>query len=245
MNSAESTAVDIYASALQSGADAATVPDVDRSDADDLFKGDHGDMPLATRKLLAHLKRGPFLNGRRQPQMWTVLLASEEHIRRHLNNEMLQLVIDYDQELAMVRQVVTEHADVPVLLRKQKLAFIDSVMLLQLRERVLAASVEGEPAVVTGEDLFEYMRPFQKDVADDVKFRKRCNAAVDRLVGASVLLPLRGSEDRFEVSPILRMIFGAEEVEAVSRAYAAMAADAQTAKEPMFEDDGDAPQEQA
>lgn len=59
------------------------------------------------------------------------------------------------------------------------------------------------------------------------------------------LLPLRGSEDRFEVSPILRMIFGAEEVEAVSRAYAAMAADAQTAKEPMFEDDGDAPQEQA
>ena len=232
MNSAESTAVDIYANALQSGADAATVPDADRSDADDLFKGDHGDMPLSTRKLLAHLKRGPFL-------------ASEEHIRRHLNNEMLQLVIDYDQELAMVRQVVTEHADVPVLLRKQKLAFIDSVMLLQLRERVLAASVEGEPAVVTGEDLFEYMRPFQKDVADDVKFRKRCNAAVDRLVGASVLLPLRGSEDRFEVSPILRMIFGAEEVEAVSRAYAAMAADAQTAKEPMFEDDGDAPHEQA
>lgn len=244
MSSAESTAVDIYASALQSGVDAAAMPDVDRSDADDLFKGDRGDMPLATRKLLAHLKRGPFLSGRRQPQMWTILLASEEHIRQHLNNEMLQLVIDYDQELAMVRQVVTEHSDVPVLLRRQKLAFIDSVMLLQLRERVLAASVDGEPAVITREDLFEYMRPFQKHVADDVKLRKRCNAAVDRLVGASVLMHLRGHEDRFEVSPILRMIFGAEEVEAVSRAYAAMAADAQAAKEPMFEDDGDAPQGQ-
>lgn len=244
MSSAESTAVDIYASALQSGPDAAAVADADRSDADDLFKDDRGDMPLATRKLLAHLKRGPFLSGRRQPQMWTALLAGEDHIRRHLNNEMLQLVVDYDQELAMVRQVVTEHADVPVLLRKQKLAFIDSVMLLQLRERVLAASMEGELAVVTREDVFEYTRPFQKD-GDDVKFRKRCNAALDRLVGASVLLPLRGSEDRFEVSPILRMIFGAEEVEAVSRAYAAIAADAQGAKEPMFEDDGDAAQEQA
>lgn len=244
MSSAESTAVDIYASALQSGPNAAAVTDADRSDADDLFKGDRGDMPLAIRKLLAHLKRGPFLSGRRQPQMWTALLAGEDHIRRHLNNEMLQLVVDYDQELAMVRQIVTEHADVPVLLRKQKLAFIDSVMLLQLRERVLAASLEGEPAVVTREDVFEYTRPFQKD-ADDVKFRKRCNAAVDRLVGASVLLPLRGSEDRFEVSPILRMIFGAEEVEAVSRAYAAMAADAQGAKQPMLEDDGDAAQEQA
>lgn len=245
MSSVESTAVDIYASALQSDTDAAAMPGTDRSDADDLFKGDRGDLPLDTRKLLAHLKRGPFLSARRQPQMWTNLLAGEEHIRRHLNNEMLQLVIDYDQELAMVRQVVTEHADVPVLLRKQRLAFIDSVMLLQLRERVLAASVEGELAVVTREDLFEYMRAFQKDVTDDVKFRKRCNAAVDRLVGASVLLPLRGSEERFEVSPILRMIFGAEEVEAVSRAYAAMAANAEAAKESTFEDDGDSPQEQA
>lgn len=244
MSSAESTAVDIYASALQSGGEGAAVPDAVRSDADDLFKGDRGDMPLATRKLLAHLKRGPFLNGRRQPQMWTTLLASEEHIRRHLNNEMLQLVIDYDQELALVRQIVTEHADVPVLLRKQKLAFIDSVMLLFLRERVLVASAEGEPAVVTRQDLSEYMRPFQKDVADDVKFRKRCNAAADRLVSASVLMPLRGSESRFEVSPILRMIFSAEEVETVSRAYAAMAAGTQGAKDPMFEDDGDAPQEQ-
>lgn len=245
MNSVESTAIDIYASTVQSGVEGADVSDVVRSDAADLFKDDRGDMPLATRKLLAHLKRGPFLNGRRQPQMWTTLLTSEEHIRRHLNNEMLQLVIDYDQELAMVRQVVTEHADVPVLLRKQKLAFIDSVILLHLRERVLVASAEGEPAVVTRQDLFEYMRPFQKDVADDVKFRKRCNAAMDRLINATVLLPLRGSEDRFEVSPILRMIFSAEEVETVSRAYALMEAGTSSEKGPMLEDEGDDPHEQA
>jgi hypothetical protein len=245
MSSAETDALDIYASAAEAADDGAALPDAPHSDADNLFKGDRGDMSLQMRRLLAQLKRGPFLSGRRQPQMWTTLLGGEQHIRRHLNNEMLQLVVDYDQELAMVRQVVSEHAEVPVLLRKQKLAFIDSVLLLHLRERVLVASAEGEPAVVTRQDLYEYMRPFQKDVMDDVKFRRRCNAAVDRLVAASVLMALRGSEDRFEVSPILRMIFSADEVEAVSCAYAAMAAGTQPAKDPMFEDDGETPVEPA
>lgn len=240
MTSPDHTAIDLDSSALA----AETTPAAEESDAKVLFKGDRGDMPVATRKILVHLKLGPFLSGRRQPHMWTTLLASEEHIRRHLNNEMLQLVIDYDQELAMVRQAVTEHSDIPLLLRKHPLTFIESVVLLHLRERVLAASAEGEPAIITIDDLYEYMRPYQKDVSDDVKFYKKCNAAVAKLVSASVLLPLRGSDDRYEVSPILRMILGAEDVEAFSQAYAAMAADTQAVNDPDSESDAQLEQSQ-
>ena len=47
----------------------------------------------------------------------------------------LDLVIDHEQKVAFTRQVVSEDLDVPILLRKASLTFLETALLLFLRQK--------------------------------------------------------------------------------------------------------------
>ncbi len=57
-------------------------------------------------------------------------------IRRSLSNVFLDLIVDRDLEVAYTRQADTEDLDTPKLLRNVKLTFADSILLLNLRQRL-------------------------------------------------------------------------------------------------------------
>ncbi|HIE61751.1 MAG TPA: DUF4194 domain-containing protein, partial [Microbacterium sp.] len=112
-----------------------------------LWRGDAGELPDRTRRVLLRLVRGPYLSGAREAQLWAVLLTDEMVIRSRLADLFLELVIDRDNAFAFVRNAPSD--DVPKAVRSEALTFLDTAMLLILRQTLL--SEEGRGRVIVGQ----------------------------------------------------------------------------------------------
>ena len=224
----------------------ATMPAETRSDtgqasATSLFIGDCGELPLETRRALVQLLMGPSLDGRRHPKLWPVLLRDEAMIRRQLAELFLELVIDREMRVAFTRQADTGELEVPHLLRRVPLTFIDSVLLLYLRSRLTQADAHGDRAVVSTDEITEFLTLYERAASTDrAGFVKRVHAAIEKIKKHSILQKIRGSEARFEISPTLKLLFSAEEIQALTRLYQRMAAGEIPAQRGATEADEDA-----
>jgi hypothetical protein len=192
-----------------------------------LFANDLGDLPLEARRVLVQVLLGPAIDARRQTKLWPILLRYEPIIRSRLHELFLELVIDRDQEVAFTRQVLPDELDVPVLLRRAPLTFLDSVLLLFLRQRLTQSDAQGERAVLAVEEMVEHLTVFERQGnVDHAKFARQVDNAIEKAKRHSLLQKIRGSEDRYEVSPTLKLLFPAEEVQALTAIYAHLAGSA-------------------
>jgi hypothetical protein len=190
-----------------------------------LFVNDTGELPLDTRRVLVQLLSGPSLEGRRHPRLWPVLLRDEQVIRRRLAELFLELVLDRYLQVAFTSQVTADELDIPILLRRAQLTFIDSVLLLFLRQRLTQADSHGERAVIARDEMTENLMPYERAASTDrAGFSKRVNASIEKLKKHNILQKLRASEDRFEIAPTLKLLFSAEEIIALTALYDRMAA---------------------
>ncbi|MGV7211258.1 DUF4194 domain-containing protein [Oxalobacteraceae bacterium A2-2] len=190
-----------------------------------LFSGDSGELPLDTRRVLVQLLSGPALEGRRHAKLWPVLLRDEATVRRRLSELFLELVIDRDTQVAFTRQADAGELDVPLLLRRAQLTFIDSVLVLYLRQRLTQADAHGERAVVSHEEMLDNLALYERAVSTDrAGFAKRVLASVEKVKKHNILQKIRASDDRYEISPTLKLLFAAEEIQALTALYRRMAA---------------------
>lgn len=185
-----------------------------------LFEGDTGVLPLEVRRVLCQLVAGPSVDAGRHLALWPVLLRYETTLRSQLCELFLELVVDREAGVAFVRQAVTGELDTPVLLRSLPLTFIDTVLLLHLRQQLLDGEAQGCRAVVEEGALVDALSVYEKNVSTDrAGFAKRVAAAIGKMRESHVLERLRGSEDRYEVSPTLKLLFSAEDVQALVQVY--------------------------
>ncbi|MGD2019941.1 MAG: DUF4194 domain-containing protein [Thiohalocapsa sp.] len=191
-----------------------------------LYPGDTGLLAEAARRALVQLLAGPSLEQRRHPRLWPALLQHEAIIRSRLADLFLELILDADRGIAFARQADTGELETPILLRRSPLTFIDSVLLLYLRQALVDAELRGEIALVDRDELAEQLRLYEPaDSTDSAGFEKRITAAIEKAKRNSLLAALKGNADRFEVSASLKLIFGPEEVEQLTAIYTAMAAE--------------------
>lgn len=203
-----------------------------------LFANDTGELPLDTRRVLVQLLSGPSLDGRRHQKLWPVLLRDEAVLRRRLCELFLDLVIDRDMQVAFTSQVDAGELDVPILLRRSQLTFIDSVLLLFLRQRLTLADSHGERAVVSLDEITENLMLYERAASTDrAGFNKRINASVEKAKKHNILQKIRGSEDRFEISPTLKLLFSAEEILGLTALYERMAAGEPVAMQPLDDEE--------
>lgn len=193
----------------------------DSSNADTgVFPGDLGRIPHETRRVLVQLLLGPAVDGRRQGNLWAVLLRDEAVVRERLHELFLDLVIDYEQKVAFTRQVAADDIEIPVLLRRANLTFLESVLLLFLRQRLTQAETQLERAVVSWQDMVEHLSVYERSGnVDHARFDKQCHVAIEKVKKLNLIQKIRGAEDRFEVSPTLKLLFPAEEIQALTRTY--------------------------
>lgn len=192
-----------------------------------LFVGDTGNLPYAARRALCQLLAGPSVDAQRHGSLWPALLRHEADIRRVLCELFLELVLDREGGVAFTRQADTAELESPTLLRSAPLTFIESALLLMLRQRLAEADTRGERAVVEEAQLVEAMSVYERHVSTDrAGFARRVLTAVAKMRDNQLLTRLRGSEDRYEVSPVLKLLFSAEEVQTLSQAYRELREDA-------------------
>ena len=206
-----------------------------------LFAGDSGELEQETRRVLVQLLAGPSLDGRRHPKLWPVLVRDEALIRRRLSELFLDLVMDADLQVAFTRQADAGDLEAPVLLRRAQLTFLDSIMLLHLRQQLTQADAQGERAVISVDEIVEHMSVYERSTnTDRAGFNKRIQASIEKIKTHSILQKIRSSEDRFEISPTLKLLFSAEAIQALTRTYQRMAAGEAVTPAPISDPDDEA-----
>ena len=192
-----------------------------------LFNGDTGTLRLDTRRCLVNLLNGPSIDGRRQSGLWMVLLRDREAIQTYLHNIFLELVVDLPQQVAFIRQVAEDgETDIPILLRRHQLTLIQSALVLYLRQRLTEADAANERAVVSTREMNEHLVLFEKARNTDLaRFDRQCESAIEKCKALNLIRPIRSSDGRFEVSPTLKLLFSAEDIQALTATYKALKSD--------------------
>lgn len=201
------------------GARTAGSPDlVASTDADGgLWPGDTGGLIERSRRALVDLVKGPYLARARRRELWEALLADERAIRSRLHDLFLDLVIDRDHEFAFVQPAPFDGA--PEVVRSRSLTFMDTAVLLILRQTLLTE--EGRGRVIVGQDeLIDQLSVYRKG-RDEADFRKRVNASWSNMLTLGLLHSTE--EGRAEISPIVRFLIDAERVGQIQAAYDAVA----------------------
>ncbi len=189
-----------------------------------LYPGDRGELPLEARRVLVQLLAGPSLDGRRHGRLWPSLLQYRDRIESRLGDLFLELVVDTDAQVAFARQADTGELETPVLLRRTPLTFLESVLLLHLRRLLADAELRSERAVVSLDEMMDHMRLYERNLnTDQAGFERRAKNAIEKVKKNNIVSAIRGSENRFEISPTLRLLFSAEEVAGLARIYAELA----------------------
>ncbi|MEO7497744.1 MAG: DUF4194 domain-containing protein [Massilia sp.] len=219
---------------------ASPVPPPDSAQPTALFLNDSGSLPPETRRVLVQLLSGPSLEAKRHARLWPVLLRDEVIVRSRLGDLFLELIIDRDSQVAFTSQVEAGELEIPILLRRAQLTFIDSVLLLFLRQRLTQAQSQGERGVIARDEIIENLLPYERAVSTDrAGFTKRVHASVEKLKKHNILQKIRGSDERFEIAATLKLLFAAEQIVALTALYNRMAAgDApQLDRQPLDEED--------
>lgn len=184
------------------------------------FAGDTGLLPVPARRVLVRLLQGPSLDARRHEKLWAIFKRYERDLKSRLHDIFLELVVDNETKVAFTRQVVSDEVEVPILLRKQSLSFLESVLLLFLRQKFTRSDAHAERAVVDLLEMTEYLKAYERsDNVDMSRFGRQMEGAIEKAKKLGVLLKLPGAEDRFEISASLRLLFPVEEIQALTEAY--------------------------
>jgi len=182
-----------------------------------LTSTDRGNLPEETRRTLVQLLKGPYLSEQGFPTLWATLLRGEDVIREQLGNLFLDLVIDPTAGVAFVRNMESEERVLPKVVRSLQLTLLDTALVLYLREQLLNAEATGRRAFVGLSDMADTLGVYRNIAqTDQASFNKRVNASIKKMQERSVLQQT-SEEGRFEISPVLRMIFDADQVIAVTK----------------------------
>lgn len=210
--------------ASATGAGAFGEPAASAGNAVGLWPGDSGTLREPSRRALVQLLRGPYLSAASHPNLWSALLADEDAIRSRLSDLFLELVTDQGAQVAFVRNVDAE-TDTPKVMRTATLTFLDTALLLHLRQQLLHEATGGK-AIVGADEVADQLQVYRgKDNADPAGFAKRINSSWQKMIKYGILAPTT-TEGRYEVSPVLRLVFGPEEIAAVQAEYRRIAAEA-------------------
>jgi hypothetical protein len=181
------------------------------------YENDRGTLPLEIRKLLIVLLRGPYLLSS-DAANWNLLLQNRDLVLQQLGNIFLSLTIDELNGVAYICQADTGEVEAPTLLSSFSYKLLDSVLIVEMRDRLMKANQAGERAAISTDEivsLLTFFDPASKD--DQTRFVKRVVSVITRCKDRHFLLPV--SKDTYEISPILKVVFGASQIQEMKESY--------------------------
>lgn len=192
-------------------------------------------MPHDARRVLVHLMRQGSVMASQKAKLFELLCRNEVAIRNHLSEVYLQLILDRKAGVAFVASANSEHSEEVVsdeqeieetttLISKRTLSLYDTLILLVLRKHYQDRESAGEQKITIDiERLESYLSPFLPITDHASKDRKKLLARVREMVKRKVLATIRGAEDRYEITPIIRYVVSASFLESMLKEYTLLA----------------------
>lgn len=204
-------------------------------------------MPHDARRVLVHLMRQGSVMASQKSKLFELLCRHKAAIRKHLSEVYLRLVLnqkmgvafiasaDYQNDIGDIKiepssEGNSENQDDPeldestTLIPKRTLSLYDTLILLVLRKHYQDRESAGEQKITIDiERLESYLTPFLPITDHASKDRKKLLARVKEMVKRKVLSTIRGAEDRYEITPIIRYVVSASFLESMLVEYKLLA----------------------
>lgn len=164
-------------------------------------------------------------------RIWQQLRDHELPIREYLGAIGLQVLLDETGGFAYLHDISADEdgpASLPRLTMRRELNFMDTLLLVLLRERYdehEGRNMDMGPLSLSAEDLLEMVQVFMPDLSDARKLESSTAASIKRLVRYGFLSERRGGG--FIVRPVIRQKVSAGELASIkARLTAYVSADA-------------------
>lgn len=186
--------------------------------------------PEARRALVSLLKQGVILASDKR-LLYEGICRHRAAIEAHLADMYLRLLLDERDGVALLLQQRSEDRagadqdededeEAVSLISRRTLSLYDTLLLLVLRKHYQERQASGEQSVHVDLDHIESrLSPFLPLTTSTRTDRRRLSGALDKMVERRVLARVRGDEERFEITPVIRYVVNAEVLERLLSQY--------------------------
>ena len=185
-------------------------------------------MPPEARRALVSLLRQGVILARQKAHLFESLCRYQQAVRHHLADVYLKLVLDEKVGLAFVARLdesditdADESNDDPVyLITKRPLTLYDTLLLLVLRKHYQEREVAGEQRIIIDVERLEAnLAPFLPLTNSSKSDRAKLQSALKKMSQKKIITLVHGSQDRYEITPVIRYVVNAELLESLLEEY--------------------------
>jgi len=184
--------------------------------------------PEARRALVSLLKHGVILAGRKG-RLFETICRYQSEVRSHLADIYLKLMLDERAGVVFVAQIDEADSDEEItsLITRRTLTLYDTLLLLILRKHYQDRGNAGEQRIIIDLERIESnLSPFLPLTNSAKIDRKKLIIALNKMIEKRLLSKVRGSNDRLEITPVIRYVVNAQFLEKMLKEYQQLASEA-------------------
>lgn len=193
-----------------------------------------GLLPETRRALVALLRNGVIMAANKR-LLFETLCRDRLRIQSHLADMYLHMLLDEQAGLVILLQRDEEQTgdnneEISTLISRRTLTLFDTLLLLVLRKHYQQREAAGEQRVMVDIDRIEVaLQPFLPLSNSSRSDRRRLNGSLSNMKERRILTAVRGEEDRFEITPVIRYVVNAACLEQMLDEYRVLAGQAAVA----------------
>lgn len=173
-----------------------------------------GQLPHEARRALIYLLRQGSALARQKSEIFKLICRYQDSLRNHLENMYLRLAIDERYGIAFIANAHNdedEDDESVRLITRRTLTLYDTLLILVLRKYFQDRETQSEHKIVIDIESIEAgLSPFLPLTNSTRSDRRQLVTSLKRMIEKRILGVVRGSEERFEISPLVRYVVSAE-----------------------------------
>lgn len=218
----ENDARDSSLSALEPASSATTETSTDSPSTN------NGTLPPEARRALVSLLRHGVVLASQKANLFESICRYQDAVRGHLADIYLKLVLDQRTGVAFVAGLDEDDSEqeeeAVSLISRRTLTLYDTLLLLILRKHYQERETAGEQRIVIDSEKIEAnLSPFLPLTNSTRSDRRKLDSALKKMSEKHILSAVRGSDDRFEITPIIRYVVNAGFLESMLAEYTRLA----------------------
>lgn len=189
-------------------------------------------MPLEARRALVLLLRQGVVMVDNKRLAFEALCRHEGLIAEHLGNMFMRMLLDMKAGIAILLQQESVEQDEETdeasgLINKRTLSLYDTLLLLVLRKYYQERESAGEQKIIIDIERIEaLMTPFLPLTYSSRSERRTLNGSLALLKDKRLISAVRGDDERFEITSVIRYVVNADFLERLLKEYERLAGDA-------------------
>lgn len=191
---------------------------------------ENGKMPPEARRALVSLLKYGVILAAQKGKLFDSICRYQSAVRSHLADVYLKLVLDEKTGVAFVAgldESDDEDFDAASLITRRTLSLYDTLLLLVLRKHYQERENSGEQRIIIDIERIEAnLSPFLPLTNSMKSDRRKLISALKKMLEKRILSMVRGSGDRFEITPIIRYVVNAQFLEQMLKEYQRLAHEA-------------------